>query len=59
MFGDDANNTLFEMKLNCSGNFLDDYSNKSNLHIAVTDSKGDVFEFDRFADFHSIMQQAF
>ncbi|XP_023320239.1 MKRN2 opposite strand protein isoform X2 [Eurytemora carolleeae] len=29
------------------GNFLDDYSNKSNLHIAVTDSSGEVYEFDR------------
>lgn len=29
------------------GNFLDDYTNKSNLHIAVTDSQGNVAEFDR------------
>jgi len=29
------------------GNFLDDYTNKSNLHIAVTDSRGQVYEFDR------------
>jgi len=29
------------------GNFLDDYTNKSNLHIAVTNSSGHVYEFDR------------
>ena len=32
-----------------SGNFLDDYTNKSNLHIAITDSNGEVVEFDRLA----------
>jgi Domain of unknown function (DUF4796) len=30
-----------------TGNFLDDYTNKSNLHIAITDSNGEVVEFDR------------
>ena len=29
------------------GSFLTDYSNKSNLHIAVTDSRGQVVEFDQ------------
>jgi hypothetical protein len=27
---------------------LDDYTNKSNLHIAITDSTGEVVEFDRW-----------
>ena len=31
----------------CSGSFLADYNNKSNLHIAVTDSRGEVVEFDQ------------
>ena len=31
----------------CSGSFLSDYNNKSNLHIAVTDSRGQVVEFDQ------------
>ena len=30
-----------------SGTFLTDYTNKSNLHIAVTDSRGEVVEFDQ------------
>ena len=30
----------------CSGSFLADYYNKSNLHIAVTDSEGEVLEYD-------------
>ena len=30
-----------------SGTFLDDYNNKSNLHIAVTDSQGEVVEYDQ------------
>ena len=30
-----------------AGTFLADYNNKSNLHIAVTDSSGDVVEFDQ------------
>ena len=30
-----------------SGTFLSDYTNKSNLHIAVTDSVGEVVEFDK------------
>ena len=29
-----------------SGDFLHDYDSKGNLHIAVTDSRGDVFEYD-------------
>ena len=29
------------------GTFLTDYTNKSNLHIAVTDSRGEVVEFDQ------------
>jgi len=29
------------------GTFLSDYTNKSNLHIAVTDSVGEVVEFDK------------
>lgn len=29
------------------GNFLVDYTNKSNLHIGVTDSQGEVVEFDQ------------
>lgn len=29
------------------GNFLEDYTNKSNLHIAITNSDGNIFEFDR------------
>ena len=29
-----------------SGSFLVDYTNKSNLHIAITDSQGEVVEFD-------------
>jgi len=29
------------------GNFLVDYTNKSHLHIALTDSKGEVVEFDQ------------
>ena len=33
--------------LECSGSFLSDYNNKSNLHIAVTDSRGEVVEFDQ------------
>jgi len=28
------------------GNFLVDYTNRSNLHIAITDSQGEVVEFD-------------
>ena len=36
-------------KVKCfvSGTFLEDYNNKSNLHIAVTDSLGEVVEFDQ------------
>jgi len=30
-----------------TGTFLTDYTNKSNLHIAVTDSRGEVVEFDQ------------
>ena len=30
-----------------AGSFLTDYTNKSNLHIAVTDSRGEVVEFDQ------------
>ena len=30
-----------------AGSFLEDYNNKSNLHIAVTDSQGEVVEFDQ------------
>ena len=30
-----------------AGTFLTDYTNKSNLHIAVTDSRGEVVEFDQ------------
>ena len=30
-----------------AGSFLEDYDNKSNLHIAVTDSQGEVVEFDQ------------
>ena len=30
-----------------SGTFLTDYTNKSHLHIAITDSRGDVVEFDQ------------
>ena len=37
--------TLF---FNFEGNFLEDYTNKSNLHIAITNSTGNVFEFDRY-----------
>jgi len=29
------------------GTFLADYTNKSHLHIAITDSQGDVVEFDQ------------
>jgi len=29
------------------GTFLTDYTNKSHLHIAITDSRGDVVEFDQ------------
>ena len=29
-----------------TGDFLHDYNSKGNLHIGVTDSRGDVFEYD-------------
>ena len=35
------------MTLNVLGSFLEDYNNKGNLHIAVTDSHGEVVEFDQ------------
>ena len=40
---------MFDYDLKCillTGNFLVDYTNRSNLHIAITDSQGEVVEFD-------------
>ena len=40
---------MFDYVLKCillTGNFLVDYTNRSNLHIAITDSQGEVVEFD-------------